>query len=82
MSMAGDDAAGAAQAAHCLLFTLPDELLLDIAHCLSTPDQCELSFVSKHIGVIAQESLYCTPGIPYRSSPPFADRNAGGSTGP
>jgi hypothetical protein len=25
MSMAGDDAAGAAQAAHCLLFTLPDE---------------------------------------------------------
>ncbi|KAH4613188.1 hypothetical protein HBH82_016570 [Parastagonospora nodorum] len=69
MHMAGD-AAGAAQAAHCLIFTLPDELLLDIAHCLSTPDQCELSLVSKQIGTIAQEALYCAPSIPYRSSPP------------
>jgi len=64
--MAGDDASGAAQAAHSLLFTLPDELLLNIAQWLPTQDQCELSRVSKHIGAIAQEALYRAPRIASR----------------
>jgi hypothetical protein len=53
-----------------LFFTLPDELHLNIAHCLPKPDLCELSLVSKHVESITQKALYRVPCIPHLDQPP------------
>jgi hypothetical protein len=48
-----------------MLLTLPDELLLNIAGRLETPDLVSLSRVSQHVGPIAQEELHRCVTIPF-----------------
>ena len=47
------------------LITLPDELLLNIADRLATPDLLQLSLVSKRVGAVAQEALHRYIVLPY-----------------
>lgn len=61
--MADDIQADTSQDTPCLLYRLPDELLLNVALCLPQPDLCRLSLVSKQIGSVVQESLYRSPSI-------------------